>query len=645
MGMSTKGSGERWLAGTLGWLLIGIHLFIFSQFFPNAQGKLGHDYSYNLPLLLDGYYWFLNNGLAAVPWFTPAFCAGMPLVANPATFYFSATQFISFVVDPLSGVFLTLVSFSALGFWGFVWLLRRGFDVERWPALLGGALFLFNGFFAFRMVVGHLEFHAFMLVPLLAGLLLAPTAAGGVRDRLWAEAGRVTGSGMIIAYLFLCGMTQLIVPSVLAVAIIVLIRSLMDGGRPLVVAALARFVLAGGLGLALAAAKLAAAFAFLGHFQRDAYLLPGIEGVGRLLSFLFRVLALGGGAVDSEAELANIQWPLSRHEFEFGVSCTPFLLIAGAGFSAWRLRGEILSRLRRPVVLVPLALLVLLLAVPIPLNLYTPGWNAFLKTVPFLRNLSNFFRWFVIYIPFLALLAALAVQKTPVFQSHRRGVAVAGILLAVVQNILTDISYYHAEEYDPAAILAAHAAAVEKGTAPVIAGITAPLDPFGRPYGAFARNDAIASGNSQLLCYEPMFGFNLELYPFKNIMLGPALADIGGWLNLKNPACFLYPRENGCEPGDHFRSTQRAEAERFVAYRPFAHEVSRVQAVANGVNLAAVLAVAGFWLAVGARSLRSRRTAVLPSRPLGPPAAADPLPGPQPGRVREKNKSGRGGRR
>ena len=47
----------------VGWLLVIVHFAIFSQFLPNAQGKLGHGYSYNLPMSLDDNYWFLNNGL------------------------------------------------------------------------------------------------------------------------------------------------------------------------------------------------------------------------------------------------------------------------------------------------------------------------------------------------------------------------------------------------------------------------------------------------------------------------------------------------------------------------------------------------------------------------------------------------------
>jgi hypothetical protein len=619
--MSRKSSREGLLVGALGWLLIGIHYLIFSQFFPNAQGGIGHDYSYNLPLLLDGFFWFLNNGLLAVPWFTPAFCGGMPLLANPATFYVSAPQLFSFFTDPLSGVILTFVLFAAFGFWGFYQLLRRVFATGVWPALLGGTLFLFNGFFAFRLVVGHLEFHAFMLVPLLAGLLLAPPREDQSRPIL-REAGRVVLAAILIAYMFLCGMTQLIVPSMMAVGIVVLVRGLAVDDQPWLGRFSLRLVLAGTLALALSASKLAAALAFLGNFQRDSYLLPGIDGLGRLLLFIVRVLALGGGVVAPDSELANVQWPLSRHEFEFGVTLAPFLLIGCGLLSGWRQIVPAIGRLCRPARAVGLATLLILLAAPIALNFYSPGWNALLKTVPFIRSLSNFFRWIVIYIPFVILLAVLVVERAALFQRRRSAVAIGAMVLALAQNLLTDTSYYHNEEYDPSAILQAYAAANKRGAPPVIADLVVPLDASGRPFAAQNRNDAIASGNSQLLCYEPMFGFRLELFPFKDIMPGPALTASNGWLNLKNPACFLYPRENGCEPGDHFRSSERRQAERFLGYRPFAHARSGVQQMADGVNIAALAGVLLFGLGVAVGAL------CIVFRQVGRRACSRPLRGP-----------------
>lgn len=586
-----------------GWLLIGIHVAFFSQFFPNAQGKLGHDYQYNLPLLLDGFYWFLHNGLWSLPWFTPSFCGGMPLMANPATFYFSTSQWFTFLTDPVSAVRLTLALFSALGFWGMYCLLRQVFAAGRWSALVGGGLFLFNGLYAWRMVVGHLEFHAFMLTPFIAYFLLRVEGPGPVRR--WAVLRDLVCVGVMLGYAFMSGMTQLIVPALLAVGVIATLALLIPGSEVAGKGFLPRLAGAGVLALGLSAAKLVAALSFLANFPRDSYLLPGVEGLGKLMGFMVQVLTSGGAAVDAEAVLANSQWTLGRHEFEFGLTWAPLVLIALGLLlnGGWRRLGAtILGRRQWPW----LVLCLLLLAIPVALNYYSPAWNQFLKTVPFIRNLSNFIRWFIIYIPCLCILAAVAVERTPLLLRFAPCVAALTLAWVVVSTLVADTSYYHQEPYDPAPVVEAYWLTRERGEPPVIATQVASLDETGMPALPMARNDVLIHGQSQILCYEPMFGFRLEFLPFKGIHPGPSLSAEGSELNVKNPACYLYPRENGCTPGDPFRVDEQAEAQRFISFHPFSYRVSRWQAVADGVNVVTLLALPFLALGYGSAVWRVR---------------------------------------
>ena len=128
---------------------------------------------------MDGYFWYEANGLLSVPWFTPSFCGGLPKFPNPQALYFSVPQLLVFFVDPLQGIRLTLLLFGFVGLAGTYALLRRAFAVSRPVALFGGTLFLFNGLYAHRMLIGHLTFHSFMLVPVLALLLLRPVGPAG----------------------------------------------------------------------------------------------------------------------------------------------------------------------------------------------------------------------------------------------------------------------------------------------------------------------------------------------------------------------------------------------------------------------------------------------------------------------------------
>ncbi len=590
---------------TVGWFLIVIHYLIFNQFFPNAQGKLGHDHAYNLPLLLDGYYWFLNNGFFSVPWFTPSFCGGMPLLANPATFYISAAQFFSFLIDPLSSLKLTFVMFAALGFWGFYWLLNRVFHTHVWTAILGGTLFLFNGLYAHRFIIGHIEFHAYMLVPLLAFLLLKSVQT---KQHLWKWhlSGEIVASALLISYMFLSGMTQLIIPSMISVILIGLILGILVNSPLNPKWFFIKFSIAGMLSLCLSAAKLVGALSFLSHFPRDAYLLPGVEGIFKLLFLIGEVLSVGGSYVNTEEILTNSQWLMTRHEFEYGITLVPFILIGlGALLNAHRARN-IIKQYAKVKPGLYLFFITLLLMIPLMLNYYSPEWNQVLKNTPVIKSLTNFLRWFNIYILIFILLAAIVVEKTKFLRQYRLFVAIASIAFIIIQTITTEREFYHKELYNSQNVVTAHTQAKMKNTVPSITHIAANLDSTGRPQKLLHRNNALTQGYSQLFCYEPMFGFDLEFFPFKMIRLGPTLSEHNGLLNIKNPACYLYPEENQCEPGDHFRADQKADAENFINFRPFHYEISSSQKIANTINLISLLIVICFGGIYGFLVLRPR---------------------------------------
>jgi len=587
---------KKWAAAIIGWLLIAIHFSIFSQFLPNAQGKLGHDYAYNLPMLLDGYYWFLNNGLFSVPWFTPSFCGGMPLLANPATFYYSVVQFLTFMVDPLTSLRCTFFIFAALGFWGFYILLTRVFATSRITGLLGGALFLFNGLYAYRFIIGHLEFHSFMLIPFLTWFLLRgksvespPSSREMTND--------VVLAALLISYMFMSGMTQLLIPSFIAVILIALIKAVDDPDGRVLWRFFLCFALAGMLALALCGVKLVAALAFLKNFQRDSYLLPGISGIVNQLMLLLRLLALGGDGVDSEGIIVNAEFVLGRHELEYSLSIFPFLILTigmitgGAKFSAKM--QEFLNSFR----LFCLGLILLLLLVPLALNYYSPAWNLFLKSVPIIKSLSNFFRWFIIYIPILVLVSCLVVEKNLLLRRLQLPVFIAALFIIIGQNLVTDKSFYAEEDYAPGPVLSGYDRVRNEGKPPVIRNLTVATDMFGNAALTGNRNDALVNGDSQLLCYEPMFGFRLEFLPIKTSHPGPTLSTDSGVFNLKNPTCYLYPQENSCEPGDHFQLEQRSEAENFISFKPFTYHMSSWQ---KGANLLSFCTLLGILIFVGA---------------------------------------------
>ncbi|MFZ9889525.1 MAG: hypothetical protein ACO3JL_18675, partial [Myxococcota bacterium] len=153
----------RWLVAA-GAVLLACYDQVFGDFLPNASGKLGHDYAYFLPRLLAGLYHWAENG-PSTPWFSPFACGGLPSFPNPQDQWFSVPQLLALAMSPLVAVHLTLLVFAAIGLCGCYLLLRDGFRCSVPVALTGATLFLFNGFFGYRMAIGHLTAHGFMLLP------------------------------------------------------------------------------------------------------------------------------------------------------------------------------------------------------------------------------------------------------------------------------------------------------------------------------------------------------------------------------------------------------------------------------------------------------------------------------------------------
>jgi hypothetical protein len=582
-------------------LLLAVYHLVFSQFFPNRNGTVGHDYSLGIPHLLAGYYWFQANGIWEVPWFTPAFCGGQPFFADPQSGYYSVGQLLTLVVDPLTGAYLTMLLFATLGYWGFYVLLRRGFAVSRPPAVLAAAIFMFNGFFAHRMVVGHFGYHGIMLVPWFACFLILP---GRVKSNPWLRNGAAGwAAGIVGAYWVQSGLGTLIVPAMLTVVVIILLREIWR--EPLQIGQLVYRSFVGGLTMiAISAAKVAAGLSFLSNYPRTDYLLPGYESVTASVEIAFLSLFVSPAdiAQRSDALLQNVQWGIGRHELEYGVTVVPMLIIAmGAAVGIWRVITGRTGLVQGRAQIGAWALVVLILVAPIVLNTYTVEWNAVLKQTPLLKSASTFVRWYWIFIPFFALVSALVLERT--FGAFRTSATIVAVALIVSLNLMQDRRVYALEPYDPGPAVHAYHRLRGGMAVPQIRAIGVYRDGRGSIVLPVHRNDALSQGYSPLYCYNPVFGYRLESFPFKDLHPGPVREVRDDHFNIKNPACYVYPKENECSPGDHFRETQREEMEKFVSYRPFAFNISTAQKAANALTVFGLVASVILVLAAGAFGL------------------------------------------
>jgi hypothetical protein len=581
-------------------LLLG-HFAIFGSFIPNKNEQMGHDYSFYLPALLDGYFWYKTNGIWGIPWFTPSFCGGSLNSLNINNGYYTIPQFLTFLTDPLSAVRLTLFLFAGLGLFGFYLLLRNAFSASRHTALLGGGLFLFNGFYAHRMLIGHIFIHSFMLLPLITFFMLRPLPAGA-NARRTSIIFDITIGGFLFAYMVVSGISSFMIPSIISIVIIGLIHGLIFGNH---LNFWLRLIGSGLAGVFLCASKLTAIFSLIKTFPRSAYKLPGAESFLTAAWLLLKSLFVSPAFDPARTNmLTNVQWLLERHEWEYSVTIIPLLIMLFAGWKIFRrmqLKDLVLKLNWKQYF--QIGAIAALLVLPVAVNTYASGWNTFLKQLPLLKNSSSLIRWFIIYIPIVVLAATLILEKIALSSNYKLGIIVISMATVIALNALTERDFYHSQNYDPQGIIKTYNLVKEGLWKPEIKNIGVYLNKNGQTIMPLFRNDMLIHGASQLLCYEPLFGYRLEDFPIKTLHPGPAMAENKGVLNIKNPSCYVWPEANDCEPGDHFTVEQKESAKAFLNYRPFPFKMPILQRLANWVNGLSLIAALFFLTLSGARAV------------------------------------------
>ena len=588
-------------------LVLPLYHHLYIALLQNAQHLMANDYSLFFSNMLAGYYWYLNNGLFSLPWFSPAQCGGVPFYPDPNVGYFSLPQFLVFWLSPLVAVKVTFWSFAVIGYIGAFVLLRRTFRASLSASVMAALLFMFNGFYGSRMLVGHLTFHAYMLAPILAFTIIpSPTAENS--SPLSHSLARIALGGACVGYMFHVGMIHVIPPVMCDVLILMLIHGALFGWSARPWWLLAGVLLVGG---SLSAGKFVASLAFVSHFPRDIYPLPGIPSIWTTMATAFETVFLGVPANASQ-DIVNSPFTVDRHEWEYGISPAPLVPIAiWVVIQLQRiLAGRGLPRITVAACVVPLCILALF-TLPILLNWYQPDWNAFLKRLPLLRSSSNLVRWFSVYILPMILLSALALDRLPLQKAHWLA---AGVLIMVMLfwDLSADRSYYANNIYDPATIDQARAGASAAADIPAITEVVVLMSPDRRQIAMPPnRNDLMVQGWSQLACYQPVFGYRLESFPLRPLRPGPVYG--GGTINLKNPVCYVFPEENQCTPGDHFSVNESAKVELFRHYKPYEFVEPLYARIANWLSLFAMILVLA---CLGWRGLSLGRSVVTSQKPF-----------------------------
>lgn len=517
----------------------------------------------------------ISHGLSLFE-YSPSFCAGIFNFTNPNSASLSLTQLLVYLAGPEIGLKALYVIASAMGGAGMFWCGRQA-CLSASASLIAASCFVFSGVFPAKLVVGHLLYYHLLLLPLIAALLLKGTHHALHGGRL-ATIAFVSMASMMTSLSIYGGVAGFLLPFLASI----LLLWLMCGGlREQLVKPIALFVLYLGLAVALSAPKIEASLSLFSTIgNRDFYSLPGFDFSG-ILSFVASALFLIPDADKINSSMSNATWYMGWHEIYVGL---PQLALVAAVF--WvvlkpaSLKGVSVHNYGRFGVMG----ILLLLMLPLALNYYSPTWHRFIESLPVLGDTSNMLRWTCLFVPAFAMVVGQIFRNVDILAPRLAALAIVLIIATpwwqysvISQKLLAK------ENFDPSGILAQWHSDPGKVLPIKYVSLATNDDGNGGQKVVHAPqfNHMFTKGISNATCYEPVFGYRLESFPISAIRGGEVMELRDETYGLINPACYVYPEENNCVPGDRFTAAQRNNLEKFARRETFDSEVSEMRKLAN----------------------------------------------------------------
>ena len=391
---------------------------------------VGHDYDLAIPSLLDTALHFRLNGLA-IQWFTPSFGGGIPAFPNPNNMQFSLPAFLSVFLFPWQAIILSVIMYVSVGFIACEYFLRHTLKLNWTSSILGAAFFSVNGFIIDRVVVGHLGYHTFPILPIFLILLL---------DESLSPLTAVVFTGVIAAILIQSAGYFIIILFALSILMTLPIvyvynTTLFKWKRWLI-------ILSGGgvIGLFISASKLAAIYSFMRFFPRtlaDYYptTIPlGIFGLmlqllGTMnLAPLFQMIGLNPNSIPNYI-LSATRADYGYWEMDMSLSPVVFFLLLIGTDKFFHHPKKYLSKLIEKNRMVAVLLLVLFSWLAIEFTLAKGIIYPLLQHLPILSSLHVNIRFAAAFIFPLAFIAVLIYNRWLGFQRSS--------LIFMAVNILT----------------------------------------------------------------------------------------------------------------------------------------------------------------------------------------------------------------
>ena len=561
------------------------HQYIFQSFFPNSKGLLGHDYEYFIPSFIFGKIWFLNNFLS-VPWFTPSICCGIPFYADPQSMYYSIPQIIFLIFNPILSVKLIFLFLSALSYMGMFLLVNKNFKFDIYTSLLCASLFLFNGFFVYRAISGHVAYLSYIFIPIYCFFLIQ-----SYENQLKNKSSFVylILSSIIFANFFHSGSGPIIFIILISILSVLSFYSLFIQSLKIFV----RFVLSVFLGILISLSKITAVLFFLNNFPRN---YPTTE-FHSFFSFVKTFFLSFFVQPDQEYFNDNLtsMFPFGLHEIEFGVSLVPLILI----FFIFFLNKKKFKLNYQSIYF--FSLIIIIFLIPVLLNVNFLNQFQLIQKIPILNSTWVQSRWMAVYILPIIIVSGLIVRNLDFNTTQKKYLTIFFISILLVQNFMRDNNWHFNEARHYNVEKANNFSMnISKNKKFEIFGPAILMNQNNTPKIVNNKNDmSFYNGFSPLTCYQPIFGYGLEKLNARKIIFGSKeVFSDNSYLLYSNkfdnkdnhfaffkPSCFLFPKANNCLPGDLFKVSEKEKLIKFTTYKKFDFKQNKLQIISNYISI------------------------------------------------------------
>jgi len=558
-----------------------IHQFIFQKFFPGPKGLLGHDYEQFVPNLMFGKVWFKNNFLS-IPWFTPSFCCGIPFFPDPQSMYYSIPQIIFLIFNPIFSIKIIFFILSAFSYIGMFLLMRKNFKFNIYVSLLCASLFLFNGFFVYRAIAGHVAYLSYIFVPLYCFFLInSYESKSESLNNIYLILSAIifanffhSGSGPIIFIIFTSILSVLLLYSHLINSLRIIFK----------------LILSLILGTLIALSKIIASLFFLSNFPRQ---YPAME-FHSIISFIqtfFLSFFLNPNEQYFNENIKSM-FPFGVHEIEYSLSVVPIILL----FFVFFLNKKFFKFNYYNIRL--FFLLTIIFFIPILFNVNFLNQFKLIQTIPFLNSTWVQVRWMLIYILPIIILAGLIIESIDI-SFKKKYLAISLIFILLAQNLIKDKSWHVDDQKYNIKNATDFSLKIKKEIDLEIKGPAILMNEFNSPKKINNKNDMFFYSWSPLTCYQPIFGYGLGILNASKIkfnkkeffednsyvLYSSKFDENNGRFMFFNPSCFLFPKENNCLPGDTFEILDKEKLVKFTNYEKFAFNQNKIQLAANYISL------------------------------------------------------------